>query len=145
MSIRGTGDLWDIVERENIFIAYDKLANLSQKTLGFYYWDPAIEKACIVLDNHLDRSPRLFKCVLAEEIGHYFTAPRGDLLLPYFSYSNHLLLSKDEYKALKWACNFLMPDDVFRKALCSGCQSIEELADSFDVTPWMVYHKLRFF
>ncbi|MCL6592880.1 MAG: ImmA/IrrE family metallo-endopeptidase [Alicyclobacillus sp.] len=124
-------------------MSYDELATLSRPTLGLYYWDPAIDTPCIVLDRHLHQHPRLLKCVLAEELGHYHTVPRGNLLLPFFSYSNTLRLSKDERKALKWACDFLIPD-LQLCALIRQESTLEEIADHFEVTKWLLKKKFQF-
>ena len=69
------------------------------------------------------------KCVLAEEIGHYYYDAT------YSPYCQDMqLISKQERKAKKFAYNVLIPFENLRKAILSGKTSILSLAEYFDVT-----------
>lgn len=96
----------------------------------------------IILGKHLLYSSRLHKCVLAEEIGHYYTAPRTNLLLSNTSANLQTMESQDERRAAQWATDFLIPDRELDKALKAGYRSCFELAEYFDVTEWFIYRKL---
>ena len=68
------------------------------------------------------------KCVLAEEIGHYYYDAT------YSPYCQDMqLISKPERKAKKFAYNVLIPFENLRKAILSGKTSILSLAEYFDV------------
>ncbi len=69
------------------------------------------------------------KCVLAEEIGHYYYDAT------YSPYCQDMqLITKQERKAKKFAYNVLVPFENLRKAILSGKTSILSLAEYFDVT-----------
>ena len=69
------------------------------------------------------------KCVLAEEIGHYYYDAT------YSPYCQDMqLIAKQERKAKKFAYNVLIPFENLRKAILSGKTSILSLAEYFDVT-----------
>ena len=53
----------------------------------------------IGLSNRLLRDPTLFRCVLAEEIGHHFTTVGDALPKTYFHYAQGLTVSRAEYRA----------------------------------------------
>lgn len=133
--------LFRIVERENIHLRYEDFSMFPEEVHGLYMYDQEIGPA-IILGNHLRHSRRLHKCVLAEEIGHFYTAPRTNLLMAYTSANLKAMMSQDERKAIQWATDFLVPDVELVKALEAGCRSCYELAEYFDVTEWFMYRKM---
>lgn len=85
-----------------------------------------------------------FRSVFAEELGHHFTSARTNALKPCFHYADKLLYSQDEYKAMKWAANYLIPDEelewvVNKKRLTE----VWQLEDYFCVDKEMIEFKLR--
>ncbi|KLU61884.1 hypothetical protein CEB3_c18020 [Peptococcaceae bacterium CEB3] len=136
-------ELLDIVDREGISLRYDDLSRLPENINGLYMYERRIGPL-IVLDRELDRYRRLHRCVLAEEIGHYYTSPRTNLLLSYSSYALQVLEGQSERRAMQWGTDFLIPDAELIKALSEGCRSCFELAEYFDVTESFMYHKLGF-
>lgn len=69
------------------------------------------------------------KCVLAEELGHYY------MDATYSPYCQDLqIISKQELKAKKWAYNVLIPFEDLRRAILKGKTSILSLAEHFGVT-----------
>lgn len=68
------------------------------------------------------------QCVMAEELGHYYTSV-GDIL-DQESVNNR----KQELKARLWAYKRLLPLDCFISAFRSGCNSLYEYADYLNVT-----------
>lgn len=140
--------LFSVINAEQIYFSYAKLLSNTRSTLyGVYFYVHGSGPA-ILCDSSLEKpeNRRLHNCVLAEEIGHYFTAPQSNIFKMYGScnldYLHQLQRSRDEIKALKWAVNYLIPDEQFNKAILDGCQSVHELAEFFDVTEWFVYRKL---
>jgi len=133
-----------IAEEEGIFVSYQDLAIPGYPLFGSYQYDPERNLPIILLDNSLKHNHILYRCVMAEELGHYFTIPQGNFLLPYTSYSRAIILGRDERRAIKWACNFLLPVIAFKKAISSGLTTIEELAEYFSVTACLVNWRIEF-
>jgi len=137
-------ELFEITDREGIYVSYKKLEHLANgNLLGFYFYDSQRGQPFIVLERKIDRWPILHKCVLAEEIGHYFTVPRSKFILPYASYRERLYLSIDERKALTWAAKFLISLRDLKKAIHSGCETIHDIADFLYVTPEIATIRLQ--
>ena len=136
--------LWDIVDREKIKVLYDDLSRAPEKIQGLYLYDNRLGPL-IILNKGLQSTSRLHKCVFAEEIGHFYTAPRTNLLEVYASANLRTMESQDERNAAKWGTDFLIPDHDLHIAMESGCRSCYELAEYFDVTEWFMYRKLGFF
>lgn len=133
--------LWDIVASENITVRYKDLSRAPEKVHGLYLYGKQLGPL-IILDKHIEHSYRLFKCVLAEEIGHYYTNPRTDILTAHTSANLKAMQSQDEKKAMQWATDFLCPNNELEKALKAGCRDCFELAEYFDVTEWFMYRKM---
>jgi len=134
--------LWDIVIKENIKVRYKDFSQLPENIHGLYLYDPRIGPL-IVLDKQLLHAFRLHKCVLAEEIGHFYTAARTNLLSVHTSANLQTMEAQDERKAAQWATDFLIPDCELVRALEAGYLSCFELAEHFDVTEWFIYRKLE--
>ena len=80
------------------------------------------------------------KCVLAEELGHYYYDATYSL------YCQDLqVISKQERKAKKWAYNVLVPYEDLRRAILSGKTSILSLAEYFDVTSQFMSNCITFY
>lgn len=112
---------WHIENADGIYINIDKLnaIALNYDNLGSY-----IEE----------------KCVLAEELGHYYYDAT------YSPYCKNLnIISKQEYKAKKWAYNTLIPYENLRRAILNGKTSILSLADYFNVTTQFVSKCIDFY
>lgn len=134
--------LWDIISKENIKVRYKDFSQLPENIHGLYLYDRRIGPL-IVLDKQLLHTHRLHKCVLAEEIGHFYTAARTNLLSVHTSANLQTMEAQDERKAAQWATNFLIPDCELVRALEVGYLSCFELAEHFDVTEWFMYRKLE--
>lgn len=70
----------------------------------------------------------MYRCVLAEEIGHHITGAQSHLFSP-----DLLQMGIDELNARIWAVNFLVPE-VEYKILNKLSLSDKELAKRFRVT-----------
>lgn len=115
--------LWEIIEKEKIKIRYRDLLCERDTLYGLYLL--AKSGPIIILDNTLSSFRRLCRCVLAEEIGHFYTAPRTNYLIftSCSSCNEKIEISKDERKALMWACDFSIPDAELCKAIKGGLRS----------------------
>jgi len=134
--------LWSIIKREKIRVIYEEgLSDNPEKVNGIYMYDPEYGPI-IVLDKKLISFPRLHRCVLAEEIGHYFTTTYTNMLMAYTSYVNQIELSRAERKAMQYATSLLIPDKELTKALDMGIRECYELAEHFDVTEDFIRQKL---
>lgn len=100
--------------------------------------------AAIVLDSSLPANPRLERCVMAEEMGHHYTVPGTSAFVACTSATLRTAHRRDEARAIRWACDYLIPVNDFLGALREGVTSVEDLADLFYVTPWMVQARFRF-
>lgn len=130
-----------IAESEGIYVDYFPLQP-TKGVLGLYVRDE--RGPAIILDTSLPANPRLERCVMAEELGHHFTVPTTSVFAAFPSATLRTSHLRDEARALRWACDQLMPVDQFLQALREGVTSVEDLADYFFVTPWMVHQRLRF-
>lgn len=136
--------LLQVVDQEQIYLSTKDLSLCPRIIYGLYFYDPKDQQAHIVLDKQLKEGSPLYRSVLAEELGHHFTIPQTSFLVPYTSYAFKVALSKDERRALKWACDFLIPIEKLDKALIDGLTNIDELAQHFNVTPWLMRRRFQF-
>lgn len=117
--------LYGLVDRENINIIDTYLEN----TNGMYLNYNKIK--AIVLDYKNFETSINEKCVLAEELGHYYmdaTYPAST------TYKDKELIDKQEYRAKKWSYYILVPFENLKEAIQSGITTIYELAEYFEVT-----------
>lgn len=135
--------LFNILEKENISVRYRALQEQCSSLYGLYLNDE-FAGPIIILDQSLQYSTSWHRSVLAEEIGHYYTTPRTNYLVAYTSYSKNLIMNQDERKALKWATDFLIPDDDLSEAIQEGYKLHFELAELFNVTEWFMHMKVKF-
>lgn len=130
-----------VAENEKIVIEYLRLKDPFK---GFYCKEPGC-LPFIGLDYSLHSDRRLHRCVMAEEIGHHFTSAGAPVVKRRFSNSDRLSIDKIEYKALRWAANFLVPEDDLLDAIRDGLCELWELAEEFDVTEEMMRFRMRLF
>jgi Zn-dependent peptidase ImmA (M78 family) len=107
------------------------------------YWAPGGIPPVIWLDKSLEHNNRILRCVMAEELGHHFTLDRDCLTRTYFNYRDRLAVSRAEYRAFRWAANYLIPMDKLEQAIRSGIVTRWELAEYFDVTEDMIGFRLK--
>lgn len=112
--------LYNLTEKENI-----KTYNYNiPDVFGMFI---NIEKInAIVLSKDLSKYEE--KSTLAEELGHYYY----DATYPVCC-SDLQLISKQEYRARKWAYNVLIPVEDLVSALKNGLDNIDVLSDYFEV------------
>ena len=143
--------LLELARQLKITIEYQDLHHEQHSALDGY---ADTEKKLIVLDLSLRDNPRHHKCVLAEEIGHILFPPRpghiayhmkGYHKLDHQCRSNiKAIVSQDERKALRWATSFLIPDAILQAAAKNNIDSIEDLAEWFDVEKWFLLFRLDY-
>jgi len=121
--------LLDIAEFERIDI-YE--IELPETIKGLYY------ENSIAINKGL-RTNKEKNCILAEELGHYFTTI-GDILNLKIE-SNR----KQEIRARNWAIQKLVPFDDLVLAFQKGYESVYELAEYLDVTEDFMKEALLFY
>jgi len=132
-------ELFQLAEREGIIIEWWDF----EPPLEAVYWAAPKLPPVIGLANSLDYAPRAyFRCVLAEELGHHFTTVGCRIPRTYFHYRDRMEVSRAEYRALRWAAQWLIPLDKLVKAFKKGITEKWEIAEYFDVTESMVSFRL---
>lgn len=131
--------LLKLAKREGIVIDY---WNFEPPLQAVYWAEPGIPPT-IGLSWTLLKNRPLFRCVLAEELGHHFTTAGDAIPKTYYNYSDRLMVSRAEYRALRWAALYLMPRKSLRQAARQGIRERWDLAGHFDVTEQMVEFRLR--
>ena len=115
--------LMRVVNEEGIWLEERQFPRTREGIRGCYYHDWRRDLDVVVLDKTL-RGPER-NCVLAEELGHHFTAPRAQFAGPRFCTGVVLgedsyywaNVSKDEARAFRWAANFLTPVEAVREKM----------------------------
>lgn len=121
--------LLDLAEKENIIVKFvDEIPEYRSEAL--YVARHGIRM--ILLANFLKDNMIHMTEVLAEELGHHFTSA-GNNINP-TNYFDKLTIAKCENKALRWACNFLVPIDELIVALKKNLSNIHELSDELSVS-----------
>lgn len=107
------------------------------------YWTVPGVPPVIGLSRALFSNRAHFRCVLAEELGHHFTSVGQAISQTSFHYRDRLVVSKVEYRAMRWAALHLMPLEKLRKAVKKGVVERWELAEYFDVTEDMIDFRVQ--
>ena len=115
-----TSKLYELAEKENI-----KIYNYNiSKVFGMFINIDKIN--AITLNKNLTNYQE--KSTLAEELRHYYYNATYPVTC-----SNTQLISKQEYRARKWAYNVLIPIDDLIFAFKKGLDNIEDLSEYFEV------------
>lgn len=115
-----TNKLYDLAEKENIKVYDYNISDVS----GMFVNIGNIN--AITLSKGLTSYQE--KSTLAEELGHYYY----DATYP-ISCADLQLISKQEYRAKKWAYNVLIPAEDLASAFKNGLDNIDVLSDHFEV------------
>lgn len=135
-----TEKLDEIILRENII---KKFAALPEKTLGYYSFDGTYR--IILLNKNIKTNAKIYRAVLAEEIGHYITTVGDITPTCHTNYEYKLIIDKKELAAIKWAIDFLVPTEELLEVIRLKCiQNIYDLADMFYVTEDLLLKKFEF-
>lgn len=118
-------DLENIAEREKINIVNFKMKKVKAKIID--YGNHYIFMDYSKIDTYTEE-----KCLLAEELGHYY----------YDSYytlsSDQNFIDKQEYRAQKWKIKTLVPVRKLAKLFDEGYQYSYEMAEELGVTEELV-------
>lgn len=117
---------------------------LGEELRAIYLKIRELENPIIFLNKNLSYCSPETRCVLSEEIGHYFTTI-GNAIYQHKNYSDALKVNKIEKAALRWAGNFLIPNIELYQVLQYGQPSIYELANIFNVTEEFMRTRLQTF
>lgn len=134
-----TAEIYQLCKELNIFITHTALP---ASIRGFYTSDGV---TCdIVINNSLTMGEPLYRSVLAEELGHYFTSVGKHVPKKIMTYTNRINYDRCEYRALKWASNYLIKTHSLLYALKHGyINEFSDIGAYFQVTSDIVKQKLR--
>ena len=130
----------DLAHKENIIV---EKFDFAPPLRGIYMCQPD-SRPIIGLDVKLN-SVVEERSIMAEELGHHFTSVGYCVNRQFYNYSTRLRINKIEYKALRWAANYLISDNALRDAFKQGLRRKNELAEYFRVVPSIMHIKLKLF
>lgn len=122
-----------ICEEKGIDIEYTRLVP-ERGFLGWYCTDWDTGQPLILLDESLLSNHMLHRCVLAEEVGHHMAGVR---------LWGKNVRSQNEYRAMRWAVDYLIPTHELAEAAKRGLYFSHELAEWFAVPEWIVLRKFQ--
>lgn len=133
-----TNQLHDILAEEHICLEYLDLVSAH----GFYLY---LEECTVIgISNAIVHNQKLFRTVLAEEIGHHFTIISNKQPTEYLTYSDRLGLDKSESAALKWAADFLIPTPALLEFLNEKkLIHLQDIEEHFKVMDYLVHIKFK--
>ena len=123
--------LYDIAEKENIKIYDYNIDNINGAFISY----EGINAIAMNYKNINTQAEE--KCVLAEELGHYYYDATYSPLC-----TDTYLISKQEYKAKKWAIKSLIP---FTKIIEKHYEYLYELADELGVTEELLVFAYQYY
>lgn len=85
------------------------------------------------------------RCIMAEELGHHFTTVERCIPKEFSCYSTRMNISRAEYRALRWAADFLIPENNLLDIISQGLYEPWELAEYYNVTEQFANFRLRLF
>lgn len=135
--MRTLTDIFEIIEKEHIII---EEVDLQNNIDGIYLKIPDLYPI-IGVSTSIINDNKKYISTLAEELGHHFTS-LGDLTAEYFTYSDRILRAKQEYKARRWAANFLISTNDLIHALSSSITSLSDLSNYFSVSCELIKIKI---
>lgn len=118
-------DLEKLAERENIKVTNYKMKKKKSRIVN--YGSPYIFMDYSKIDSQTEE-----KCILAEELGHYYTNT-----LYNHNYSNDEI-RKREYRANKWALKTLIPYSKLKELYDKGIKYSYEFAEELGVSEALI-------
>lgn len=85
------------------------------------------------------------RSIMAEELGHHFTTTGDCLPCQFYNYTHRMNISRAEYKAIRWAANYLISDDALLDAFRDFVDTPSALAEYFQVVPEIITLRLKLF
>lgn len=126
---------YETLQRESP-VPIDDQASLPNNIKGLYI---ETTKAKAILINKSITTSTEKHCMLAEELGHYYTSC-GNIID-----QSDVLNRKHEKRARNWAYNKLIPLDKLVDAYHKGVRNRYELADYLDVTEEFLQQALQYY
>lgn len=128
-----------VVLKEGIILEHK---TMTEAVNGVYYAAEGLH-AIFINEAVIDR-PRLYRSVLAEELGHHFTSSGVSAPLRCMSYRDRIDHDRCELMALRWAADFLIPTEGLLAKL-SGLRQVtlNALAAVFDAEEYLILRKLE--
>ena len=133
-------NLYAFAQSNGIAVLHDNIPTPRLKAL---YCEDEAGGATIILDHSLSSSAVRERCVLAEEIGHYYTAQGTALTKAIKTERDRSQIRRNEHRAARWAATKLIPLGKFLDALISGIEQPHELAEHFGVTEEYIRMRYR--
>lgn len=135
-----TDKLEYILNSQGIILEF---APLNESILGYYFSDGDFH--ILLINKKIKNNERLYRTILAEEIGHYKTTIGDITPKKEISYIKKIEIDKKELLALRWATDFLIPTELLLKAIKDRLVgTFEDILDYFYVTEEFLLHKLKF-
>jgi len=128
--------LTQLIQRLGIFLTSEKLPIHIK---GFYYTDTYHD--IIVINKNVTNESE-FKEIVSHELGHYFTSVFTNPLASYSEYLSVLNTQRNEFRAIRWACNYLVPTFMLMRTLQYGTHDIDDICSNFDVSKELLLMKL---
>ncbi|GAU79492.1 ImmA/IrrE family metallo-endopeptidase [Fusibacter sp. 3D3] len=124
---------------ESLGIQLEITKDLPKGVNGFYYQDAAHD---IIVVNEQIKDEVEFKTVLSHELGHYFTTGFNFKGSPFMDLIH---TERDEVRAMRWACDYLIPsDDLVKRLDMASEMQLHILADFYGVSPELMKMKFYF-
>lgn len=124
---------------EKLGIILETSETLPEKISGFYYQDDFYN---IIVINQSIKSEKEFRWVLCHELGHYFTSLANNSKLSYSDYANIINSHRNEIRAIRWACDYLIPTNELLDFIRSKVYvTNEDILSHFDVNESLLIMK----
>lgn len=108
---------------------------------ALYIREPKAPPIIIMSKDIAENSPQ-YRSVFAHELGHHFTTANDVISTRFCSYRDRVNASRAEYRANKWAVDFLVPREEFLSAITEGIVSPWDLASYFSVTESVICFRI---
>lgn len=115
----------ELTEREKIDIFHDNIMKQKAKIIKY-------EGTSILLNNKKIHSETERKCLLAEELGHYYYDAY------YTLNSDQAFIDKQEYRAKKWKCLTCVSRQSILDCFKRGITNLYDIATELQVEPNMI-------
>ncbi len=129
---------------EERFIKVHYSNNLGNGIDGIYIEERGIPPI-IGINKRILSNTRYTRCVFAEELGHHFTTVGDHVPKEFYCYAQRVVIDREEYKAMRWATNYLIPENDLLDCLRDGLYEIWELAEHFRVTDDFMRFRIKLF
>jgi Zn-dependent peptidase ImmA (M78 family) len=125
---------------ENILLSYSKL---NDEMLGYYYSIDDLD--LIVINESIISNTKQLNCVIAEELGHYYTTHGNYAPYSCNESNDKINHSRVELRALKWAVDFLIPTSDLLKYLSINHEiDYSDISNYFEVTEDFIIKKFYY-